>query len=200
MALEFYRRYPSQTLIVVTGDHETGGMSIGHATTGYTAYYERLLDQEELHRCQRQRGVPAIKAKYASGYSDTDSNLESDGDMLTLMKDAFGLDYANDNLNDYQKEKLEDAFDQSMGKTNDNSAAENSFLYSGYEPIIVTITHILNERASMGWDLVLPHNVPVPVYAIGRDAKRFAGFYDNTDIAKQLARAMNIHAELPVLR
>ena len=36
VALEFYRKYPSQTLIVVTGDHETGGMTVGHATTGYT--------------------------------------------------------------------------------------------------------------------------------------------------------------------
>ena len=42
--------------------------------------------------------------------------------------------------------------------------------------------------------------MPVPVYAIGQDAKRFEGFYDNTDIAKQLARAMNIHEPLPVLR
>ena len=42
--------------------------------------------------------------------------------------------------------------------------------------------------------------MPVPVYAIGQDAGRFEGFYDNTDIAKQLARAMNIHEPLPVLR
>ena len=45
VALEFYRKYPHQTLIVVTGDHETGGMTVGHATTGYSAYYDRLLDQ-----------------------------------------------------------------------------------------------------------------------------------------------------------
>ncbi len=45
VALEFMRQHPLQTLIVVTGDHETGGMTIGHATTAYTAYYEKLLDQ-----------------------------------------------------------------------------------------------------------------------------------------------------------
>jgi alkaline phosphatase len=87
-----------------------------------------------------------------------------------------------------------------MGKTNDNSTDENKFLYGGYEPIIVTITHILNERASIGWTSYSHTGVPVPVYAIGQDAGRFEGFYDNTDIAKQLARSMNIHEPLPVLR
>ena len=199
VALEFYRRYPSQTLIVVTGDHETGGMSIGHATTGYTGYYDRLLDQKmSFTAVIDSEPFKAIKAKYAANYSNTDSNLESDSDMIALMQEAFGLDYAV--LNPFQKEKLEDAFDQSMGKMNDNSNDENKFLYGGYEPIIVTITHILNERASIGWTSYSHTGVPVPVYAIGQDAGRFEGFYDNTDIAKQLARAMNIHEPLPVLR
>ena len=201
VALEFYRRYPSQTLIVVTGDHETGGMSIGHATTGYTGYYERLLDQKQSFTAVAgSEAFKAIKASYANGYSDTDNNLANDAAMLDLMKKAFGLDYANDNLNAFQKEKLEDAFDKSMGGQNDNSNDENKFLYGGYEPIIVTITHILNERASIGWTSYSHTGVPVPVYAIGQDAKRFEGFYDNTDIAKQLARAMRIHEQLPVLR
>ena len=199
VALEFYRRYPSQTLIVVTGDHETGGMSIGHAPTGYTGYYDRLLDQKmSFTAVIDSEPFKAIKAKYAANYSNTDSNLETDSDMIALMQEAFGLDYAV--LNPFQKEKLEDAFDQSMGKMNDNSNDENKFLYGGYEPIIVTITHILNERASIGWTSYSHTGVPVPVYAIGQDAGRFEGFYDNTDIAKQLARAMNIHEPLPVLR
>jgi alkaline phosphatase len=45
VALEFMRQHPLQTLVVVTGDHETGGMTIGHATTAYTAYYDRLMGQ-----------------------------------------------------------------------------------------------------------------------------------------------------------
>ena len=212
VALEFYRRYPSQTLIVVTGDHETGGMSIGHATTGYTGYYDRLLDQKQSFTAVgSSKEFQLIKAKYPEGsYTDSANNLESDSAMLALMKDAFGLDYketyvdkdgnVQDALNKYQKEKLEDAFDKSMGGQNDNSTDENKFLYGGYEPIIVTITHILNERASIGWTSYSHTGVPVPVYAIGQDAKRFEGFYDNTDIAKQLARAMRIHEQLPVLR
>ena len=93
VALDFYRKYPHQTLIVVTGDHETGGMTVGHATTGYSAYYDRLLDQTSsfqafgLARMDRR-----IKKPITEGYSWTaPNNLESNSEMIGLMKSVFGL-------------------------------------------------------------------------------------------------------------
>jgi len=85
-----------------------------------------------------------------------------------------------------------------MCDANDNSDSENALLYGTYEPIIVTITHILNERASIGWTSYSHTGVPVPVFAIGEEASRFQGFYDNTAIAKKLARAMGIKQQLPM--
>ena len=211
VALDFYHKYPSQTLIVVTGDHETGGMSVGHATTGYTAYYERLLGQTmSFTAFGMSEQWQAIKAKYAKGYTNTDNNLASDDDMLALMKAGFGLsldesvdackaDTKKICLNGFQKKKLEDAFDKSIDGYDKNDP-ENKLLYGGYEPIAVTITHILNEMASVGWTSYSHTGVPVPVYAVGADANRFAGFYDNTDIAKQMAKAMGIWEQLPVVK
>jgi alkaline phosphatase len=49
VALDFYKKHPHETLVVVTGDHETGGMTIGHATTGYVAYYDRLMAQKNSY-------------------------------------------------------------------------------------------------------------------------------------------------------
>ncbi len=84
--------------------------------------------------------------------------------MTNLMANTFGLVYSE--LNAYQKEKLEDAYDKSMSGQNDNSAGENQLLYGSYEPIIVTITHILNERASIGWTAYSHTGVPVPVCCV----------------------------------
>jgi alkaline phosphatase len=42
--------------------------------------------------------------------------------------------------------------------------------------------------------------VPVPVFAQGREARAFSGFYDNTDIAKKLADVMGVHKKLPVVK
>ena len=197
-AITFYLAHPNDTLIVVTGDHETGGLTIGHATTGYSENYAGLTNQTCSFTYFGANQLAAHKAAYADSYTDTPSNLVSNADMLNLMEDCFGLVYAD--LNDYQKEKLEAAYDKSMMGSNNNSSAENNYLYSYYEPIVVTITHILNERASIGWTSYSHTGIPVPVFAAGFDAYRFAGFYDNTDIAKQIAAAMRYKGTLPVER
>ena len=194
VALEFMRQHPLQTLVVVTGDHETGGMTIGHATTAYTAYYDRLMGQTNSYEHFGMNQWAAYKTAHEGRCPAADIDQE----MIDLMETTFGLNYSE--LNDYQKEKLEDAYDMSLCGANDNSDAENTNLYGGYNPIIVTITHILNERASIGWTSYSHTGVPVPVFAEGREAFRFAGFYDNTDIAKKLARAMGIRDELPVAK
>lgn len=198
-ALAFYNAHPNETLLIVTGDHETGGMTVGHATTGYGEFYSNLLGQSCSFTYFAQVDWPAHKAAYAGGYDWTQTdNLASNSDMLNLMASRFGLVWAE--LNAYQQEKLEDAYDKSMVGSNDNSGAENAFLYSGYEPVIVTITHVLNERSSIGWTSYSHTGVPVPVYAAGFESFRFGGFYDNTDIAKQIAMAMRYTGTLPVVK
>ena len=199
VALDFYQKYPSQTLIVVTGDHETGGMSIGHATTGYAAHYDRLLGQTNSATYFGQNQWKAHKAAYSTGYTySVPNNLEGNPEMIGLLQSVFGLHWTE--LNSYQKQKLEDAYDKSMCGQNNNSSDANNLLYGSYEPIIVTITHILNERASIGWSSYSHTGVPVPVFAIGSESQRFSGFFDNTDIAKQMAKALDIHQQLPVVK
>jgi alkaline phosphatase len=201
VALEFAKKHPDDTLIVVTGDHETGGMTIGHATTAYTAYYDRLLGQKNSFQYFGANQWAAHKAAYKDAVCPNwqlPDNLATNAAMTELMSTAFGVNW--DDLNDYQKAKLEDAYDKSLCGMNDNSAAENTLLYGTYEPIIVTITHILNERASIGWTSYSHTGVPVPVFAQGAEAERFNGFYDNTDIAKRLAKAMDIWGDLPVVK
>lgn len=199
-ALDFYKKHRGETLIVVTGDHETGGMTVGHATTGYTGYYDRLLNQTSSFQYfgdnQWKEHKAAVAATVCSSWTNPD-NLASDAIMLGLLKSVFGLDYAT--LNAYQKKKLEDAYDKSLCGTNNNGADENALLYGTYEPIIVTITHVLNENASIGWTTYSHTGVPVPVFAEGQSADSFSGFYDNTDIAKKLARIMRL-PKLPVAK
>jgi alkaline phosphatase len=194
VALEFASRHPAETLVVVTGDHETGGMTIGHATTAYKAHYDLLMDQtssfDHFGNTEWAEHKEAHGKSLCAKGTQANDNLASDGIMLDYMSDIFGLEFTK--LNDYQKEKLEDAYDKSMCSANDNSDDENKLLYGGYEPIIVTITHILNEIASVGWTSYSHTGVPVPVYAQGLRQYQFTGFYDNTDIAKRLANIMRL--------
>jgi alkaline phosphatase len=191
VAVSFLKKHPLETLIIVTGDHETGGMTVGHATTGYTAYYGKLLDQKESFERFELSEFAAYKAKHpktaCTGVSE---------EMKGLMQSQFGLTW--ESLKSLQKEKLNKAYNQSLCST-PYSNEEKAYLYAGYEPIIVTITQVLNETASIGWTSYSHTGVPVPIFAQGRQAWRFAGFYDNTDIAKKLAQAMEFQ-DLPVLK
>ncbi len=46
VAYEFYKQHPDETLIVVTADHETGGIALGR-TKGYVSYLSRVKEYVE---------------------------------------------------------------------------------------------------------------------------------------------------------
>jgi alkaline phosphatase len=45
-AMNFAKKHPGEVLIIVTGDHETGGMTMGVAGTGYALHIDRLKNQK----------------------------------------------------------------------------------------------------------------------------------------------------------
>ncbi len=56
----------------------------------------------------------------------------------------------------------------------------------------VTFSKIISKRAQIGW---ASHNHtanPVILTAVGKNSDEFGGFYDNTDIAKKIARLWGI--------
>ncbi len=78
---------------------------------------------------------------------------------------------------------LQEAFAQSMlPKSQRDDSAEAKLRYGGYEPLTVTLTHLLDDRAGVGWTSYVHTAMPVPVYAYGPGAEEFTGFFDNTEI------------------
>jgi alkaline phosphatase len=50
----------------------------------------------------------------------------------------------------------------------------------------MSCTRILNQKAGLGWTTYAHTGVPVVTYAMGNGQELFAGYYDNTEIAKNL--------------
>ncbi|HPO02732.1 alkaline phosphatase [Teretinema zuelzerae] len=181
-AVAFADKHPGETLIIVTGDHETGGMTIGFAGTQYATFFDKAglqkmsfvaFDQKVLKPYKAE--TPAAKAKLA--------------DLLPAIQDAFGLSY--DSLTAVQKEQLELAFQRSMGNKIERSVQEDQYLlYGGYEPLTVKITQIVNQTAGIGWTSYAHTGVPVATFARGAHQELFSGYYDNTDIFRKMAAAM----------
>jgi alkaline phosphatase len=183
VAIEFMNKHPWETLVVVTGDHETGGLSIGWSGTGYASNFEKL-EAQKISFLEFDRLIKKVKDAGSVPGSIVDTTL--DEDMLALL----GLDYTT--LSAFEKERLDNAYTKTMFSTSSNTNEEDGLLYGSYNPISVTVTHILNNRAGIGWTTFSHTAVPVPVLAGGVGAQLFGGYYDNTDVALKLAVAMRL--------
>ena len=182
-ALKFYKKHPRETLIVVTGDHECGGLSLGFAGTGYATAFEVMEDQNKSYI-----GFGEDLKDYLLGSPAEDID---GSDVEAMIAASFGLVY--DDLTDHEKGLLEDAYDHSrLGhpRFNYTDYPEEFLLYGGYDPLSVTCTHVLNRNAGIAFTSYYHTGVPVPVLAKGKYSNLFHGFYDNTDIAKRIAFAM----------
>jgi alkaline phosphatase len=195
VAVEFQKKHPSETLILVTGDHETGGMTIGFAGTAYQTFFDKIKYQKKSYL-----EFDKVIAKYKSTTSKEKAVLEN---LLPAIKESFGLIVSTDKdaaanrsmvLTEFEIQKLRDSLVQTMKDKNDRKYSENDkLLYGGYEPLSVTLTHILNNKSGIGWTTYSHTGLPLPVYAKGVGQELFDGSYDNTDVFKKIASITKVN-------
>ncbi len=196
VAIDFAEEHPDETLIIVTGDHETGGLSIGFAGTDYDTYLDNIQNQEISF------------AKYDSDY--VEGYIENGTDFATAMADVeelFGLilpenatEEDNDTLvlTDYEVEQLEEAYALTMdGYATDTEGntvqTEGEYIsYGTYTPFSVTVTHLLNNKSGINFSSYAHTGLPAAVFAQGVGAENFAGSYDNTDIHDKLISILGL--------
>jgi alkaline phosphatase len=181
-AYAFYRKYPDETLIVVTADHETGGLALGNYETKYDSYIGLLRYQlssvEELNKIAAQFRINK------SGDPDADFNR-----MMKVVENDIGLNSKKNNtlLTSEEIAALKKKFNESIYG---NGAEDGT--YGAYEKFIDAAIKLLAEKAGISWSTNAHTCVNVPVYAIGTGAEKFSGYIDNTDIPKLIGEIMGI--------
>jgi len=55
VALEFAKKHSDETLVIVTGDHETGGLALGYSATGYALHLDELAKSTRLGTNETER-------------------------------------------------------------------------------------------------------------------------------------------------
>jgi alkaline phosphatase len=215
-AVAFAGKHPDETLIVIVGDHETGGMSIGFAGTEYETFFEKIAGQKESY-LEFDKKIAAYRAagkgKNLSGEKSFDAffpeitksfgllrltKAEAD-DLAKKAKDGDGaaaLRLAM-NLSPMELDAIRDAFGRSMTEGKVRGDEQMFLLYGGYEPLSVQVTHVLNQKAGIGWTTYAHTGIPVPVFAHGQGAEMFSGYYDNTDVAWKTLSVMSLPALSP---
>ena len=188
-AIEFYNKHPKETLIIVTADHETGGLTIGYAGTDYNLFF-RTLDNQKISYAK-------FDSDYVSNYKKNGTSLE---EVMTDVEQLFGLklpgsEGSNKNgglvLTDYEYSRIKTAYEKTI--KNDKSRTQMEYdLYGTYKPLTITITHILNAKSGLGWTSNSHTGLPVPVFALGAGQDEFKGFYDNTEIYNKMAKLTKV--------
>lgn len=187
VAYDFYQAHPEETLIVVTGDHETGGLTLGFAGTQYDSYFD-VINSQKI-------SFDVFSAEVFKKYKEENTSGANFEDALALVKEYFGLTTEGEGdmvLKDFELQELKAGFVQSLSGVKVNAGTMDYLLYGGYDPFTVKVTQILNQKAGLGWTTYSHTGAPVSTSAIGVGSEAFNGFYDNTDVAKKVMTIMGV--------
>lgn len=173
IAYEFYEQHPDETLIVITADHETGGLALGRGPyelhTDYLKYQKMSAEQYTKH-------LNALHKKL--GDRLTWERVEAD------LKANWGF-WDPLQLTEHQTDRLHRAYEAYVsGK----DAAQKS-LYTTLDGISDAARRTMAELALIGWQSGGHSNGYVPVYAIGAGSELFRGKINNTEIPFKIAQA-----------
>ena len=205
--MEFYNEHPNETLILVTGDHETGGLTIGFAGTDYYTFLKNFENQKISYAKYDSDYVAA----YKENKTDFDTVMQDvtelfglaapqdETEVSTQQKDSADLHPESENdgaleMTAYEYEQLKQAYETTMSRTGEEEeyGQEEYVKYGSYEPLTVTITHILNNKSGINFGSYAHTGLPVEVLVKGVGAETFDGYYDNTDIYNRMAELTGV--------
>ena len=171
VAYEFYEQHPDETLIIITADHETGGIVLG------TGKYELHTD---LLKYQKQ-SAGAFSKMIAAQHQKEDKKFTWDF-VRKQLQDNFGF-WSQIPLDDRETEQLKKAYENFC----EGVAKDTKTLYESENIIASTARQLMARKAMVGWQSGGHSNGYVPVFAIGAGAEEFTGRIDNTEIPKKIA-------------
>lgn len=177
LAYDFYKQHPNETLIVVTADHETGGLGIGN---GSSTLRTKNLSNQKVSQALLSKKIGQLR---------TDNPNASWNDVKNLISENTGL-WTKIKVNAPEEELIKQAYTKSF--VNHQNETSKS-LYASDDKIAALAIKTLNALSSIAWSSSNHSAAYVPVYAIGVGADTFNQMLDNTDIPKKIAEIANLN-------
>lgn len=178
VAYEFYQQHPDETIIVISADHETGGLVMGRGPyelhTDLLRFQHKSID--EFKRILREQYKKAPK-KFT--WAAVEKQLK------TLMGFWQGIQ-----LDEKQTERVKNRWNAI-----EKAIAESGKVEDRINDLGETTKHILSEVAMISWASGGHSNGYVPVYAIGPGTEVFQGRIDNIEIAPAMAKIAGYKVE-----
>ena len=178
LALAFLARHPKQTLIVITADHETGGLMLGSGR--YEMHPDRLARQHA--------SVDALTDQFRAKFFPEGQPFKTPtwDAVKAFFAEEVGM-WGDVQVSERVEKDLKDIYDQTFGKGGDRNLSEEN-LYSSNFQIVADVVRALDRAAGYQWSFGSHSGSPVGLYVTGACAEEFNTVKDNTEIAPLIAK------------
>lgn len=177
IAYDFYLAHQNETLILVTADHETGGMALGNSD--YTLY----LDQLQNQKCSSWVLSDMFTALFKENKKPTWNQVQQ------IYKEQLGF-WDTVKISYDEEKELKTLYKQACAK----KTKDTKTMYKTINKLGDAGIALLNEKAHVGWTTRAHSAHAVPVFAIGVGAERFSGWHDNTELVPLINAAIQENA------
>lgn len=168
VAFDFYEKHPDETLIVVTADHDTGGMSMikpsKHGAGLSNIDFQRVSKEGFSKYCE---GI--LRSRMVYKWQD----------MKEYLADNLGF-YTHIKISDKQEALLEKQFNATFELRNSD---DQKTLYANFNRFAVEVFRIFNDATGLAFTTTSHSGNPVPVFAVGVGAEKFRHYNNNINIA-----------------
>lgn len=164
--LESYAKNNPDTLIILTADHSTGGLSIG--ANGTYEWHPEIL-----------RTMTQSPNAIAKVLADKDITQK-------LASSLLNFDVTTDETQQLQEAKFNETEALVEYKKNKTRVQTNHKKPNVQKALYVALKAIINKRTNTGWTSGGHTAIDVPVHAVGLGKEAFEGKVDNTDIANSI--------------
>lgn len=178
IAYDFYLAHPDETLIVVTADHDTGGMSHVHS---------RISLPNQLHAFDYQKVSKEAFSEYCKSLLK-DRRVYRWEDMKEYLEDNLGL-FSHIPVSDEQTDNLKKMFTETFEMRN---SADQKTLYASFNAFAVEVFKMVNDAAGTIFTTVGHSGNPVPVFAVGVGSDIFRNVNNNIDIPAKICKIAGI--------
>lgn len=170
VAYDFYKQHPDETLIVITADHNTGGMALANQFLHYEANL-KTLDYQRISKDRFSEWcIDMLKNKTKITWDE----------MKKVLADRFG--YGKEvKLTNAQYEYIKNEFQKTFIK---RQFKDHRTMYNVSNRFVEAVFDTFNDIAGIGFTAESHSGDFVPVIAIGVDAQRFNGLHDNTQLPR----------------
>lgn len=167
-ALDYRQKHPD-TLVIVTGDHECGGMGMGMGK-------------------EYAMNIPALQPVKCS-LEHMGSLLEKDpGKIDEYVSSLWGLQLSPEEHQELHGNLTNEAKNKEVQELSGKNVGNWAHF---------VLSNLISQRSRVGWTSYAHTAAPVVTYAVGPGAEMFAGFHDNIDLANWVAAITKLPLKEP---